>query len=73
MLSFWRAKRVIVTGGAGFLGSCVVQKLEQRGAGTIIVPRSRDFDLRHSSAIHQMLLESMTLMTSIPPISSTKI
>ena len=30
-MSFWEDKRVIVTGGAGFLGSYVVKKLEERG------------------------------------------
>jgi len=30
--NFWQDKRVIVTGGAGFLGSFVLEKLKQRGA-----------------------------------------
>ena len=51
---FWRDKRVIVTGGAGFLGSFVVEKLQQRGAADIIVPRSADYDLRDIDAIRQL-------------------
>ena len=43
--SFWADKRVIVTGGAGFLGSFVVEKLKQRGAGEIIVPLIEEYDL----------------------------
>ncbi|MCB0002201.1 MAG: NAD-dependent epimerase/dehydratase family protein, partial [Anaerolineae bacterium] len=46
----WRDKRVIVTGGAGFLGSSVVERLRRRGAAEIIVPRSRDYDLRSGEA-----------------------
>lgn len=38
-------KRFLVTGGAGFLGSYVVRKLDQRGCKNIFVPRSRDYDL----------------------------
>ena len=38
--SFWHGKRVIVTGGAGFLGIPVVAKLMERGASEVIVPRS---------------------------------
>ena len=53
--TFWRDKRVIVTGGAGFLGSFVVDKLRQRGAAEIIVPRSRDYDLREVEAIRRLL------------------
>jgi GDP-L-fucose synthase len=44
-LEFWQDKRVIVTGGAGFLGSFVVEKLKQRGAVEIIVPTIDEFNL----------------------------
>jgi len=42
-----REKRIVVTGGAGFLGQQVVQQLAEAGASAakITVPRSRDFDL----------------------------
>lgn len=47
-MSFWQDKRVLVTGGAGFLGAHVVEKLVQRGVDTksIIVPRRATQDLR---------------------------
>jgi len=48
---FWTNQRVCVTGGAGFLGSYVVEKLHQRGCRGIFVPRSGDYDLRQRSAI----------------------
>jgi GDP-L-fucose synthase len=40
-----KAKRIVVTGGAGFLGSFVVEKLKGMGTGEIFVPRSADYDL----------------------------
>jgi GDP-L-fucose synthase len=45
--NFWRDQRVVVTGGAGFLGSRVVAQLREQGAENVFVPRSADLDLRH--------------------------
>src|SRR5512138_3673058 len=50
-MSFWRDKRVVVTGGAGFLGSAVIQKLRERGCENVFVPRSKDYDLRYQQKI----------------------
>ena len=47
----WSDQRVVVTGGAGFLGSVVVQKLRERGCRDLVVPRSKEFDLRDRDAI----------------------
>src|SRR5258706_10069680 len=47
----WSDTRVVVTGGAGFLGAFVVEKLRQRGCRELTVPRSKDFDLRDRDAI----------------------
>lgn len=56
--TFWQGKRVIVTGGAGFLGRVVVKKLKERGASEIIVPRSADYDLTKLRAIERLLADS---------------
>ncbi len=44
-------KRVVVTGGAGFLGRCVVARLRDLDCRNLFVPRSREFDLRDRDAI----------------------
>jgi GDP-L-fucose synthase len=48
---YWSGKRVVVTGGAGFLGSYVVECLEERGCLEPVVPRSREYDLRREADI----------------------
>ncbi len=52
--SFWKDKRVIVTGGAGFLGSFVVEKLKDREAAEIIVPRIEEYDLVNINHINRL-------------------
>lgn len=53
--TFWQNQRVCVTGGAGFFGSYVVEKLEQLGAAEIFVPRIEQYDLVNLDDIRRML------------------
>lgn len=57
-MDFWANRRVTVTGGVGFLGSFVVEKLRERGCRDVFIPRSQDYDLRNLDAIQRMLGDS---------------
>lgn len=54
MTSFWQDQRVVVTGGAGFLGSFVVEQLRAKGCRQIVVPRSADYDLVQMDAVERL-------------------
>jgi GDP-L-fucose synthase len=51
MAVHWPSERVVVTGGAGFLGSFVLDELRRRGAKDVFVPRSKDYDLVDMAAV----------------------
>jgi GDP-L-fucose synthase len=50
-------KRIIVTGGAGFLGSHLIRRLHQMGCGNVFVPRRADYDLKLIDAIDRLFTE----------------
>ncbi len=56
-MAFWDSKSVLVTGGGGFLGNYVVNRLRALGCATIIVPRRSEFDLRREGEIVRMFEE----------------
>lgn len=51
-------KRIVVTGGGGFLGSFVVESLKARGCESVFVPRKRDYDLTRMDGIEKMFADS---------------
>jgi GDP-L-fucose synthase len=56
--AYWADKRVVVTGGTGFLGREVVSQLNQAGCHDIAVPRSRDYDLVQMDAVRQLYADT---------------
>jgi GDP-L-fucose synthase len=57
-MSFLQNKSVVVTGGAGFLGTYIVDCLRQENCRQIFVPRRHDYDLRTLDAVHRLLREA---------------
>lgn len=58
MSGFWADRRVVVTGGAGFLGSFVVEALKSGGAQSVFIPKIEDYDLREVKDIRRMLADA---------------
>ena len=52
--SYWTDKRVLVTGGSGFLGTYVVDELRRRGCASVFAPRSSEYDLRRQVQVQRM-------------------
>ena len=50
-------KRIVVTGGAGFLGTHLLRRLEERGCRNIFVPVYPDFDLTRADAVERLFVE----------------
>lgn len=57
MSGFWSGKRVLVTGGGGFLGSHVVDQLKAKGCAEVFVVRSREYDLTHEADVVRLFKE----------------
>ncbi|GAC1668923.1 MAG: GDP-L-fucose synthase [Candidatus Acidiferrum sp.] len=53
-MGFWKSRRVVVSGGNGFLGSFVVEKLRDAGAREVVVPRSAEYDLREKEEARRL-------------------
>jgi GDP-L-fucose synthase len=54
MSSFFEDRRIVVTGGAGFLGSYVIEGLQRRGCKNILVPKIEEYDLVQMDNIIRM-------------------
>ena len=53
-MSYWAGKRVVITGAGGFLGSHVVEKLQETGCRHIFPVRSKDYDLTRQEAVARL-------------------
>jgi GDP-L-fucose synthase len=57
-MAFWENLRVVVSGGNGFLGSFVIQKLRAAGCRSVFVPRSRHYDLRNLAQVRRLFQDA---------------
>ena len=57
-MSYLKDKKITVTGGAGFLGRFVVEKLKSSGYNDIFIPRSRDYDLDNMEDVKRLYADA---------------
>jgi GDP-L-fucose synthase len=57
-VTYWADRRVMVTGGAGFLGRAVVERLQAGGAQSVFVPRAATYDLRTGGGVAKALADA---------------
>jgi len=57
-MTFWSGRRVLVTGGHGFLGGFVVERLRETAASAVLTPEHVEYDFRDRAAIARCLRDS---------------
>ena len=55
---FWKDRKVCVTGGDGFLGSYVLEKLAKRGAAQVFVPKIEEYNIVDPEAVKRLLADA---------------
>jgi GDP-L-fucose synthase len=58
MANFWSDRRILLTGGGGFLGGFLAAELQQRNPGALLTPRATELDLRDANAVRAYLGEN---------------
>jgi GDP-L-fucose synthase len=66
MENFWVGKRVMITGGAGFLGSFVTNKLIERGVSDILIPHIENYNLTDRDSIRQLYADALLPVEKCP-------
>ena len=56
--AFWNDRRVLITGGRGFLGQAVVDQVRNRGTRELFTPSSSEYDLRERGAVRQLFADT---------------